>query len=182
LPANNSSFIDEAVRAVQGVFAAAVGRRDTPLFFDFSQRGLVGSFIALLIATGFDALTPSAGQGSLITSLFTVALLYSVQMGASYLVLRQFQRLDGFVPYIVVDNWVTLVFGLLFALLGLFGLDGQTAIIVSGLVVIMLQINIARLVVTLQPLQIAVFLVAQMISALIALTILMAFIPPVLPA
>ena len=100
------TFFDELVAAAQGSFALLTGDRKAPTYFDFGQRGLVSSFIAFLIAGALSAYGPrllgfSMESGAASTGLFMSAMLYVLQAGAGWLVLRQFGRLDGFVPYIV---------------------------------------------------------------------------------
>ena len=51
------------------------------------------------------------------------------------------------------------------------------SMIVTGLVVLVIEINIARLVVTLTPLQIAMFLIAQVVGVSIGLIVLGALMP-----
>jgi hypothetical protein len=169
VPANNPTFIEEALNALRGAVAVAIGSRDAPSYFDFGQRGLAGSFIALLLALALGALAPDTGADGppLVTAVLASALLYAGMMGGAYLVLYQFQRLDGFVPYLVVYNWLNLVLGLIFSLLVRAGIVGAETILFAGLVMLVLQINVARLVVTLRPLQIAAFLGAQLLVGII---------------
>jgi len=109
--------------------------------------------------------------------LIMVALLYIFQTGFGALVLNQFGRLDGLVPYLVADNWATFFITGLSGLLVLVGLSGDAAILIVGLLVIVLEINIARLIVTLKPIQIAIFIVAQLVGAFVGLMVLGAIFP-----
>ena len=78
--------------------------------------------------------------------------------------LRQIGRLDGLVPYLVADNWATFFITIISTLLSLAGIGDEFAIIALGILVIIVEINIARLIVTLPGLQIAMFLIAQLVG------------------
>ena len=63
--------------------------------------------------------------------------------------LRQIGRLDGLVPYLVADNWATFFITIVSTLLTLVGIGDEFAIIALGILVIIVEVNIARLIVTL---------------------------------
>ena len=176
-----TSIIDEMVAAARGCALLLVGNREAPRHFDFSRRGLIGSFIALLAATAFSAYFPALlGMGprdSITRGLLMSALLFALQIGFSAIVLRQIKRLDGLTPYLVADNWATFFLSLITTFLALVGFGGDFAMVVTGLVVLVIEINIARLVVTLTPLQIAMFLIAQVVGVSIGLIVLGAMVP-----
>ncbi|RUT28216.1 hypothetical protein EMQ25_17620 [Arsenicitalea aurantiaca] len=186
--ANNTTLLEELVAAGRGVAALAIGNRRAPEHFDFSQRGLVGSFIALLVITAFNAYLPAmlgmASEGfSVARSLVMVTLLYAFQLAFAAIVLRQLKRLDGLVPYIVADNWATFFITVFSAILAFAGMTGDVALVFIGILVIVVEINIARLVVTLSPLQIAMFLVAQLVGASVGLIVVGSMFPlPEMPA
>ena len=168
--------------AARGVLALVVGDRKAPDYFDFSQRGLVGSFIAFLAVTAVNAVLPKvlgiAGpDSSAFRAVAMVAILFALQIGFSALVLRQLKRLDGLVPYLVADNWATFYITIASTILALFGLSGDMAIILLGILVIVVEINIARLIVTLSPLQIAMFLIAQLVGVSIGLILVGSLLP-----
>jgi hypothetical protein len=181
LPSNPTTIIDELAAAARGTVALIFGDRRAADHFDFSQRGLAGSFIAWLAATLFSALLPMMlgikTEGSLTQALLMAGLLYVLQIGFSYLVLRQLKRLDGLVPYLVADNWASFFLALLSAVAAVLGLSAELAIYVFAIVVIVIEINISRLIVTLSPMQIAMFLVAQMVGVGIGLIIIGALVP-----
>jgi len=182
LAQSTPTFLDEAIAAARGCFALLTGDRKASTYFDFGQRGLVTSFIAFLIAGAISAYGPrllgfSIESGAASTGLFMSAALYVLQAGAGWLVLRQFARLDGFVPYIVAFNWINLFASLITLLLLLVG-AGQFATIVVGVAALVVEVNIARLIVTLAPLQIVVFIVAKLIIQAIAMGLIIAMIAP----
>jgi hypothetical protein len=184
--ANNTTITGEMAAAARGVLALVVGNRRAPEYFDFSERGLVGSFIAFLMVAALNAVLPKllgvAGPGSSVfRAVAMVAILFALQIGFSAIVLRQLKRLDGFVPYLVADNWATFYITIASTMLALFGLSGDMAIILLGILVIVVEINIARLIVTLSPLQIAMFLIAQLVGVSIGL-ILVGILLPLSPA
>ena len=179
---SNPTFIEELIAAAQGSFALLTGDRKAPTHFDFSQRGLVSSFIAFLIAGALSAYGPrllgfSMESGAASTGLLMSAMLYVLQAGAGWLVLRQFGRLDGFVPYIVAFNWINLFASLITLVLLMVG-AGQFATILVGVAALVVEVNIARLVVTLAPLQIVIFIVAKLIIQAIAMGLIIAMVAP----
>lgn len=168
------SLQGEVASAARGVLALLVGNRQAPGYFDLSQRGLVGSFIALLVATGLNAMLPlllglPGAQGSVFRSVATVAVLLAFQIGFSAIVLRQLKRLDGLGPYLVADNWATFYVTLVTMLLGVIGVGGGYLVLPLAIIVIVIEVNIGRLIVTLAPLQIAMFLVARLVGVSIGL-------------
>ena len=162
--------------AGRGVFGLLIGNRQAGTYFDFSQRGLAGSFIAFLVVTGLNAALPVAlgmkDSGGIARSILMVAILFAFQLAFSAIVLRQLKRMDGLIPYLVADNWATFFLTLISAALAAAGVSGDPVLIVLGIVVIVVEVNIARLIVTLSPLQIAMFLIAQLVGVCIGLGII----------
>jgi hypothetical protein len=175
----DKTFLDEARTAARGVWALLMGDRAAPGYFLFSQAGMVGSFIAVLAVTTVELVfTSSVMSASLIVALVQNAVLYAAVLGTSYLYLRQIARLDAFLPFIVALNWsnAILSIGLLVAVtLGL-----SFLVIVAGIAAIVVSINIARLIMTLKPLQIALLIIAQVVGIFAAL-ILLALVFPISP-
>jgi hypothetical protein len=182
----NTTIVEEMTAAARGVLALIVGNRRAADYFDFSPRGLAGSFVAFLAVTAINAMLPpllgaSGPQASVFRSVASVAILFAFQIAFSVIALRQLKRLDGFVPYLVADNWATFFVTIVSTVLVMMGFGGDLAIIVIGILVIIIEINIARLIVTLSPLQIAIFLIAQLVGVSIGLLIVgMVF--PISPA
>lgn len=179
--AQQSTFIEEMMAAGRGVIGLLTGDRNAGSYFDLSQRGLAGSFIALLLVTALNAVLPimlGANVGGVITEgVITVALLLGLQILFSAIVLRQLNRLDGLVPYLIADNWATFFISLVSTALAAAGIANDFTLVVLGIVVIIAQVNVARLIVTLAPLQIAMFLIAQIVGVSIGLAILMFVFP-----
>jgi hypothetical protein len=186
LPAKQTTLLEEMSAAARGVVAVLMGNRQAPSFFDFSQRGLIGSFVAFLAASLINALTPlvfglELPPGTVTRGLILVGVLFVAQIGFSALVLRQLGRLDGLVPYLVADNWATFFITLLSTLLTVVGIGDEIAIIGLGILVIVVEVNIARLIVTLPGLQIAMFLIAQLVGVSAALLLIGFFVPGLMP-
>lgn len=176
LLAQQSTFLEELMAAGRGVLSLFTGDRRAGSYFDNSQRGLAGSFIAFLAITGVNAALPvllgTRDPGGIARSILMVAILFALQLGFSAIVLRQLNRLDGFVPYVVADNWATFFLTLISGALAAAGVAGDPVLIVLAIVVIVIEVNIARLIVGLAPLQIAMFLVAQLVGVSIGLAII----------
>jgi hypothetical protein len=174
--AQQSNFLEELMAAGRGVFSLVIGDRKAGSYFDFSQRGLYGSFIAFLVVTGINAALPVVlgikDSGGIARSILMVAILFAFQLGFSAIVLRQLKRMDGLVPYLVADNWATFFLTLISGALAAAGIDGDPVLIVLAIAVIVIEVNIARLIVTLSPLQIAMFLIAQLVGVSIGLAII----------
>jgi hypothetical protein len=183
LAQQQSTFVEEMMAAGRGVIGLLAGDRQSGSYFDLSDRGLAGSFIALLLVTALNAVLPiilgSEGE-SIAQGVITVALLFVLQVGFSIIVLRQVNRLDGLVPYLVADNWATFFLTLISTAVAAAGLANDFTLIVLGIIVIIVEVNIARLIVTLPPLQIAMFLIAQLVGVSIGL-VLIAFLFPLPP-
>ncbi|MBI4921145.1 MAG: hypothetical protein HY834_05305 [Devosia nanyangense] len=171
-----STFLEELMAAGRGVIGLLIGNRQAGSYFDFSYRGLAGSFIAFLAVTGLNAVLPVVlgikDPGGIGRAILMVAILFVLQLAFSAIVLRQLKRLDGLVPYVVADNWATFFLTLISGGLAAAGINGDAVLIVLGIVVIVIEVNIARLIVTLSPLQIAMFLIAQLVGVSIGLAII----------
>jgi hypothetical protein len=187
-----TTFLDELMAALRGYLALLLGRREAPSYFDFSQRGLVGSFIAVVIGIGLTALQPQslsepAASGTSITVIVFAGLIVGIQFGVAWFVLRVLGRDDGIVPFMVVQNW-----GILFqtiigeAIVLALGppivmegdvpqlTSGSLPLVVLAIAVIIAAVNIARLILTLRPLHVALFVAAQFGAMLV--------LPPILGA
>jgi hypothetical protein len=174
--AQQSTFIEEMMAAGRGVIGLLTGDRNAGSYFDLGQRGLLGSFIALLLVTALNAVLPfvlGVGDGGGIArGVLMVTVLFGLQIAFSAIVLRQLKRLDGLVPYLVADNWATFFLTLISAAIAAAGLANDFTLIVLGIIVIIVEVNIARLIVTLSPLQIAMFLIAQLVGVSIGLALI----------
>ncbi|MEO6015153.1 MAG: hypothetical protein ABIQ30_16410 [Devosia sp.] len=178
--AQQSTFIEEMMAAGRGVLGLLIGDKRSGGYFDFGQRGLAGSFIALLLITALNAALPTllgVEHDSIGQNLLMVALLFVLQLGCSAIVLRQINRLDGFVPYLVADNWATFFLTLISGAIAAAGIANDFTLILLGIIVIIIEVNIARLIVTLSPLQIAMFLIAQLVGVAIGLGIISLLLP-----
>ena len=184
MPDIQKSFFDELVAAGRGVVALIMGDRKAPQYFDLSQNGLIGSFIALLAVTFISAVVPLAlpsvgGEHySIGRTTLIAAILFGFQIGFAAIVLRQLKRLDGLRPYVVADNWASVYISIGQLLLSFVGFQGDLAFFALSILVIIVEINIARLIVTLSPLQIAMFMIAQVVGVAIALLIVGTVFPP----
>ena len=109
--AQKATFLEELMAAGRGVMGLLIGDKRAGSYFDFSQRGLAGSFIAFIAVTGLNAVLPvllgNKDPGGIARSVLMVAILFALQLGFSAIVLRQLKRMDGLVPYLVADNWAT---------------------------------------------------------------------------
>ena len=170
------TFIEEMTAAARGCLALLTGNRQAPSFFDFSQRGLVSSLIAVLLGValaGFGPLLAGAPfpPGTARQSIIINLVLFVAQAGTAWVALRQMGRLDGYVPYLVASNWVTLATAVLMLLSTLLGPLGLVMLVLVVILAITSFINIGRFVVTLAPLQIGILFLSQAVGVFLALAV-----------
>jgi hypothetical protein len=182
VPERGNDIWNEVASAARGVVALIIGDRRAGSYFDFSDRGLVGSFIAFLVVAMLNSAAPlilgvPGTGGTVFRAVASIVIVMALQIGAAALVLRQLKRPDALVPYIIVDNWAQFYLTLVVTLLGLVGVGSELMLIATGIVIIVMMINIARLILTLTPWQIASFMVVQLISGVIALFVVSAVFP-----
>jgi hypothetical protein len=173
----NKTFLDEARAAARGVFALVTGDRGASRYFSFTQLGLVSSFIAVLAITAVELIvTMALGSGGVFTSLVQTAIAYAAVLGASALYLRQIARYDALVPFVVTINWSNAILTVVLLVTVLIGLSFLgIVVLIAGLIV---SINIARLVMTLKPVQIVLLILSQAAGLLIALLVIVLLFPP----
>lgn len=179
--AQQATFLEELMAAGRGVFALLVGDRRAGSYFDFSQRGLAGSFIALLIVVGLEAVLPlilSSTHDSITAATVQFVVAYAFLLAFTALVLRQLKRLDALMPYLISYNWLNFFAVLILCAVLAAGLGAAPAIVVIAIMGIVIQVNIARLIMTLSPLHIAFMIGAQIVGLLIAVLILNLVFPP----
>ena len=182
-----TTFLDELISAARGTFALLLGDRKASAYFDFQQIGLIGSFIALILGLAIQAFAPQLlgpeGPAGIASGVMIVgAIVIAAQFGVAWLVLRQLGRSDGFIPFAVVQNWATafqsILAVIIFAIFGQpIALDpsgelaqltgGSIPFLVLGLASIVVAVNIARIILTLRPLHVALFVIAQFTAALL---------------
>ncbi len=178
----NSPFFEEAASAARGCVALITGKRDASVYFDFSQRGLVGSLIAALVAillAGFGPVLVGLDlpAGTATQSVVVNAVLFVAQAGMAAIVLRQMGRQDGFIPYLVASNWVTLLSAVLLLISTLFGGIGLVILLAIAVMALLTFINIGRFIVPLAPLQVGLLFISQAVGVFLALGIVALFLP-----
>ncbi len=163
------SYWSEAARAARGVAAVVVGDREVARYFNLTPPGLAGSFIAVLLITGIGAGLPIllGFPGRVLLSMVAVTLSFALQVGCAAVALAQAKRLDGFLPYLVVDNWATFYVTAAALALNLMGVGEEFIGFPLGVLIVIVAVNIGRLIVGLAPLQVAMFVIAQVVGYLI---------------
>ncbi len=170
--AQQQNFLEELMAAGRGVIGLLIGNRQAGSYFDISRRGLAGSFIALLIIVAIATYLPILtikDHDSAVVALGQYGIFYALQLGCTVIVLRQIKRLDALNAYLVGDNWISFFVSLIVLALGAFGLGGDVfTTIVFGIVGLVLEVNLCRIILQLPPVQIALLIVAQAVGLLIA--------------
>lgn len=181
------TFTNELTAAARGCLALLTGKRDAPSHFDFSQRGLIGSLIAVILAVALAGFWPRLlgapmPSGGATQSIIASGLIYAAQALTAYVALKQMNRQDGFIPYLVATNWVALVSTLLLMASTLLGALGLVILLVLLVFAIASFINIGRFIVTLAPLQIGLLFLSQAVGVFLAFAVLALVLPvPALP-
>ena len=178
-----TTFLDELTAAARGCVALLLGRREASTFFDFSQRGLVGSLIATIIAVGLAGFGPlltgvPLPPGAATQSVIINGALFAAQAVTAFVALRQMGRQDGFIPYLVASNWVTLASAVLLLLSTLLGPAGIMILVLVVVLALATFINIGRFIVTLTPLQIGVLFISQAVGVFLALAVVAVILGP----
>ncbi len=108
-------------------------------------------------------------------------VLQAMQFAFSAIVLRQLARLDGFVPYMAAHNWAAFFITVILSILTVIGLPITFLVFaVLAILALVIEVNIARLIVTLRFWQIVMLLIAQAVGGCIGLLVMIAVLP--LPA
>jgi hypothetical protein len=164
-----NTFWSEAVSAARGVGGLIVGDREVARRFELTTQGLAGSFAALLVVMGIGAGLPLllGFHGLVLRAVVIFAISFVLQVGCAALALRQVKRLDGFVPYLVADNWASVCVTLGGLVLSLLGVPNEIIGFPVGVLMIVIAVNIGRLIIKLQPMQVAMFTVAQVVGYLL---------------
>ena len=177
MPESNTTIVEETQAAARGLLALLTGDRSAAGYFKFTQAGLVTSFIAVLVVTAAEQVaTALLGAGHIFSSLMQTALVYAAVLGTSALYLRQIGRWDALVPFIVAVNWANAILSAVMLVTVLMGLTflGFLFLIVG----VVVSINIARLVMTLKPMQIVLLIIAQAVGLIAAVLLLVMLFPP----
>jgi len=177
VPDLNQSFFEEARAATRGVLSLIVGDRTASRYFSFTQQGLVGSFIAVLVVTSAElVVTVMMGLGGIFEAAVQTTILYAAVLGSSALFLRQIHRQDAWVPFVVTINWANAVLSVVLLATTLIGFTLlQLVILIAGII---LSVNIARLIMTLRPLHIVLMIIAQAVGLFAALLVIIVLFPP----
>jgi hypothetical protein len=178
-----TTLIEELTRAARGVAGLVIGDRKSPGYFDFSLRGLYGSFIAYLLILGLNAVAPillgiPGSQGTVLRVTLSNVLLYGAQVAACALALRQLDRRESFVPYLVANNWASFFFVFIALLVGLTSGGVGITLLILGILVIVVEVNIARVVIGLTAMKVVFFLVAQLVGGGVGLLLITLIFPP----
>jgi hypothetical protein len=189
-----STLFEEAVRALGGTWRLLLGRSDALSRFDFSQRGLAGSFIPLVLA--FVAFVVfmglGSGQGPTVSGaglLFICGALVSARFVALRLVLPRLDAQHGFRPALVASNWsnaivlaALLIATVVGAFVGALVLGPDAGAVLVDIVLVAwaalaiaaftVEVNILRLAVGLRGGEVFMVLAAQVFALILAVFIL----------
>lgn len=172
------TLIEEARSALGGSWRLIVGRRDAPNYFFTDPRGLVSSFIALLMSVAATFLAsafvaPAGAEISTFSALVQNVLGYAGIMAPTWVIFNLLGFAGKFVAFVTVENWLTTIVNLAVTCAALVSGSSLLAMIVAVAAIASLvgRVNNGRLVVGMKAAQIAMLVVAQIVGTLAALLI-----------
>lgn len=176
---NAIGIFREGRSALRGVLRLVIGDREAGRWFNLSTEGLIGSLIALLMVTAVSDYLPvlMGSPGAMFRGFTIDMIMLSLQAGCTAIMLKQVGRLDGFVPYLTVDCWASVFVTIALTLFGVAGLGGEYVALPMTVLVIAVAVNIGRLIVGLPALQVAMFVIAQLVGAAIGLLVVSVLFP-----
>jgi hypothetical protein len=184
VPLQQQNFIEEMMAAGRGVFAILIGNRQAGDYFSFTYRGLAGAIIAITLSvavySGLPTMLGLSAPGDFGRVFLFSAANEALQFGFAAIVLRQLGRMDGFVPFVIASSWATFFANAIIIAITAAGMSAEFLALPLGIVAIVLIANIARLIVKLTALQIAMLIVAQLVSVVVGI-VLFGFLLPVFP-
>jgi hypothetical protein len=190
---SQSSLFQEAGWALGGTWRLLTGREEARAYFDFSQRGLAGSFIPLVLAAvvlvGFIGLGAGSTGVSPATQIFILGAIAVLRYSALRVILPRLGALDAFRPAMVASNWasailfaaiVPITFGTAFiGALVLGPASGNTLVsfiltlwAALSLALVVIEVNILRIVARLRATEIVLALAGQLFAILAGLYVI----------
>jgi hypothetical protein len=170
-----------------------IGRQDASKHFDLTLRGLVGSFLPFLFSALLNAvvlrallnapeLNPDADIALFNVmpwqSMLIVLGVYGVQIAFAAMILKNMQRMDGLVPFVIASNWLNFYLVAITLILLPLQLDPVITQPVLFCAFLVTLFNIGRLIATLSPTRTVFLLVGQFLGTFIFMAIfLMLFTP-----
>src|SRR5690606_1327353 len=148
------TLLEETRAALAGSWRLVAGRRDAPGYFSTDMRGLVSSFIALLISVAITFLAsgvvaPAGAEISTFAALLQNALSYAGIMAPTWVIFNLLGFAGRFVAFVTVENWLTAFVNLAVTGAALFSGNTLLTVIVAaaGVITLVARINNGRLVV-----------------------------------
>ncbi|AVX05589.1 hypothetical protein [Maritalea myrionectae] len=169
---NNRPYLEEMIDAAKGVFALIRGEKDKLGYFNFSQSGLVGSFIAVLIGLALQEVFSGPGPEDLQVpawaNLISYALLYATPFLVAYGFLSIIGERDRMLGYMVANNWASFFFTLILVAIFIFQLLASVGYFVIVVLTILVFWRTARLILGFTIPQTIIFFVATIMAVLMA--------------
>jgi len=169
---NNRPYLEEMVDAARGIYALIRGEKEKLGYFNFSQSGLVGSFIAVFIGLILQELFAGPGpeefQVPAWANLLSYAILYATPFIVAYGFLGIIGERDRMRGYIVVNNWASFFFTLIIVAIFIFQLLASVGYFVIVVLTIIIFWRTARIILGFSVPQTIIFFVATVMGVLIA--------------
>lgn len=185
--ARHPTLFEEAGSALAGTWLLLAGRGEARGYFDFSQRGLAGSFIPLVLAcvtlVTFLGMGPADQSISAAMQVFVLGAIATLRYSALRVILPPLGASDAFRPYMVASNWASaiavaavmvLTFGVAFVAALILGpTSGETLVglvlalwVAVAIAIVVIEINILRIVAGLGAGEIILALAVQLLAVL----------------
>lgn len=169
---NNRPYLEEMVDAARGIYALIRGEKEKLGYFNFSQSGLVGSFIAVFIGLILQELFAGSGpeefQVPAWANLLSYAILYATPFIVAYGFLGIIGERDRMRGYIVVNNWASFFFTLIIVAIFIFQLLASVGYFVIVVLTIIIFWRTARIILGFSVPQTIIFFVATVMGVLVA--------------
>jgi len=112
------------------------------------------------------AMVPGVGRSALL-----LCFLMAMQIGGGVILLGVLRRQDAYAPFITTTLWASLFVSVASFAAAFTGLPGGIVVTIFGIMLLVIEVNIGRLIVTLPPVQVAGLVGAQLLGSFIGLMI-----------
>ncbi|MCF4097495.1 hypothetical protein [Maritalea mediterranea] len=169
---NNRPYLEEMVDAARGIFSLIRGETGKLGYFNFSQAGLVGSFIAVFIGLILQELFAGPGPEGLQVPAWANLLSYTILYATPYLVAYAFLGIIGererILGYMVVNNWASFFFTLIIVAIFVFQLLATVGYFLIVILTLIIFWRTARVILGFSVPQTIIFFVATIMAVLMA--------------
>lgn len=169
---NNRPYFEEMIDAAKGIFSLIRGEQDKLGYFNFSQAGLVGSFIAVFIGLFLQELfsgpSPDGFDVPAWANLVSYTILYATPFIVAYGFLSIVGQRERMLPYMVINNWASFFFTLILVAIFIFHLLATVGYFIIVILTIIVFWRLSRIVLGFTVPQTIIFFLATIMAVFIA--------------